>query len=212
MITIVKLRELFGSLSPKGREQVFTAWESLFGFAAKAECQPIEIASGVGEITDRIHPQHIVVETLIQKNDVGFGPIYFAFTNHMVIEIIGDVLMIPDEAKAEKAKSGLSNNDIETFGEMANLLCGSWNRIFQDLERNLRVSQSVDDLKVSPSVGNKSALESRVPEGRITWVSSPVTAGDATYECLIILPFEVALAVAEEFYATTDPRSAKKAS
>ncbi|MEM8712216.1 MAG: hypothetical protein AAGG01_14800 [Planctomycetota bacterium] len=212
MITIVKLRELFGNLSPRGMEQVFTDWEMLFGFGAKTECEPIAIAGSVEEIKDEIGEQHIVIETQIEKNEIGFGPIYFGFPNSMVMEIIGEVLMIPADVREEKARSGLSKNDIETFQEMANLLCGSWNRVFQDLERNLRISQSVEDLKVSPTVGSKNALVERIPEGRLAWVRSQVVTESATFPALIALPFEVALAIAEEFYATVDPRSAKKAS
>lgn len=209
MITIVKLQSLFGDLSPRGMEQVFTDWEMLVGFDAKAKCAPIALASGPAEVNAQLDPSHVVVETQIQKNDAGFGRIYFAFPNDMVIDIIGEVLMIPDSAKEEKARSGLSENDIETFQEMANLLCGSWNRVFQNLERNLRISQSVDDLIVSPSSGSESALVQRVPDGRVTWIETSVTSGDKTYPSMIVLPFDVALAIAEEFYATTDPRSAK---
>ena len=189
-------------------EQVFTDWEMLVGFGAKAECAPIVIASGTAEIAKHMDAQHVVVETQVEKNETGFGQIFFVFPNEMVIEIIGEVLMIPDSAKEEKARSGLSKNDIETFQEMANLLCGSWNRVFQDLERNLRISQSVDDLKVSTSTASKSAIVSRIPEGRVAWVNTKVVAGAKTYPAMIVLPFSVALAVAEEFYATTDPRSA----
>lgn len=209
MITIIKLQNLFGDLSPRGMDQVFTDWEMLVGFGAEAECKPIVIASSADEINKRLDPQHVVVETQVEKNEAGFGHIYFAFPNEMVIEIIGEVLMIPDSAKEEKSRSGLSKNDIETFQEMANLLCGSWNRVFQDLERNLRISQSVEDLIVSPSVASKSALVDRVPEGRVAWVDTKVVAGDKTYQSMIVLPFSVALAVTEEFYATTDPRSAR---
>lgn len=209
MITIVKLQNLFGDLSPRGMEQVFTDWEMLVGFAAKAECAPIVIASGAAEINKHIDSQHVVIETQVEKNEAGFGPIFFAFPNELVIEVIGEVLMIPESTKEDKARSGLSKNDIETFQEMANLLCGSWNRVFQDLKRNLRISQSVDDLKISPSTASKSALVSRIPEGRVAWVKTDVVAAGKTYSAMIVLPFSVALAVAEEFYATTDPRSAE---
>jgi chemotaxis protein CheY-P-specific phosphatase CheC len=209
MITIIKLQNLFGDLSPRGMDQVFTDWEMLVGFGAEATCEPVVIAASAEEINQRLDPKHVVVETQVEKNESGFGHIYFAFPNEMVIEIIGDVLMIPDSAKEEKARSGLSPNDIETFQEMANLLCGSWNRVFQDLERNLRISQSVEDLIVSPSVGSKSALVDRVPDGRVAWVDTKVVAGDKTYDTMIVLPFNVALAVTEEFYATTDPRAAR---
>lgn len=211
MITIIKLQNLFGDLSPKGMDQVFTDWEMLVGFGAEADCKPIVIADSAAAINKRLDAQHVVVETQVEKNDQGFGKIFFAFPNELVIDIIGEVLMIPDEAKEEKARSGLSKNDIETFQEMGNLLCGSWNRVFQELERNLRISQSVDDLIVSASVGSKSALIDRVPDGRIAWVDTRVISGDKVYQSLIVLPFAVALAITEEFYATTDPRSARAA-
>ncbi len=209
MITIVKLQHLFGDLSPRGMEQVFTDWEMLVGFAAKAECSPIVIASGAPELSESLAKQHTVIETQIEKDEAGFGQIFFAFPNTLVIDIIGDVLMMPEDVKEEKVKSGLSKNDIETFQEMANLLCGSWNRVFQDLERSLRISQSVEDLKVTPTNGSKVALTERVPEGRVAWVDTKVTAGDKVYDAMIVLPFDVALAVADEFYASVDPRSAK---
>ncbi|QDV04741.1 hypothetical protein Poly30_02340 [Planctomycetes bacterium Poly30] len=208
MITLVKLQTLFGDLAPRGMEQVFTDWEMLAGFAAKAECSPIVIASGIAEINRFMGPNHVVVETKIEKNSAGFGHIYFAFPNAMVIEIIGEMLMISESAREEKARSGLSKTDVETFQEMANLLCESWNRVFQDLDRNLRISQSVQDLRVSASIGSKSAVISRIPEGRVAWVPTKITSGDKSYTAMIVLPFGVALAVAEEFYATTDPRSA----
>ena len=79
------------------------------GFGAEAECQPIVIAESAEKINERLDPKHVVVETRVEKNEAGFGHIYFAFPNELVIEIIGDVLMIPDSAKEEKARSGLSD-------------------------------------------------------------------------------------------------------
>ncbi len=209
MITIIKLQNLFTDLSPRGMDQVFSDWEMLVGFGAMAECQPIVIAAGAEEIQHRVDPQHILVETQVEKNNAGIGRIYFAFPNELVIDIIGELMMVPDSVKEERSRLGLSENDVETFQEMANLLCGSWNRVFQDLERNLRISQSVDDLVVSASLGSSCALVDRIPEGRVAWVDTKIIAGDKTYRSLIVLPFDVALAVTEEFYATTDPRAAR---
>lgn len=209
MITIIKLQELFGDLSPRGMDQVFVDWNMLVGFNAEAECGRIAVAADSKEADWHLDSQHVIVETQIQKGEESFGKIFYGFPNDLVIEVLGEVLMIHEEAKKEKTRSGLSPNDIETFQEMANLLCGSWNRVFQDLESSLRISQSVDDLIVSHSVGSKSALVRRVPDGRVAWLEAKVTTDLKTHQVVIVLPFDVALAVTAEFYGTTDPRSAR---
>ena len=118
-----------------------------------------------------------------------------AFPNTLVIEVIADLLMIPEPARITKAKEGLSENDVEAFREMANLLCGSWNRIFQDFERDLRISQSVDDRWTGEKDG---ALTSCFGEGRVAYVAFEVDC--ARVPAIMALPFGVAVDLAE-FYA-----------
>lgn len=200
MITIIKLRDLFADLSSKGMAQVFADWEMLVGFEASAEAQSIRIAAGVESIRDLVDPRQLVVETKVEKGDAPMGSILFTFPNGLVVDVIADLLMIPDSARAIKAMEGLSENDIEAFREMANLLCGSWNRVFQELERDLRISQSVEDLQVWTGDGKQPTIETCAPEGRLAYVPLEVDCAGAKHEALITLPFEVAIGIADEFY------------
>jgi len=201
MITIIKLRDLFANLSKKGMAQVFADWEMLVGFQAKAVAGGIRVADSVEEVAGELSMRHVVVETTVQKGTDPLGPIYFAFPNGLVVSIIADLLMIPESARETKAKEGLSENDLEGFREMANLLCGAWNRTFQDLERDLRISQSVDDLVVSPGDGDTPTLEERCGEGRVAYVSLEVECDGQTFPAILALPFDVAVRVGEQFYS-----------
>ncbi len=201
MITIIKLRSLFARLARKGMAQVFADWEMLVGFEASARADAIQIGPDIETVAEGLDRKHLVVETQVEKGSTGMGSIYFAFPNTLVIEVIADLLMIPEPARITKAKEGLSENDVEAFREMANLLCGSWNRVFQDFERDLRISQSVDDLKVWTGESGDGALISCFGEGRVAYVTLEVDCAGKSFPALMALPFDVAVEVAEEFYA-----------
>lgn len=200
MITIIKLHELFANLAAKGMKQVFSDWEMLVGFEATSESTLIQIAESVDAVEPLLGGTHVAVETKVTRDEGAVGSIYFAFPNSLVIEVIADLLMIPESARAAKAVDGLSENDVEAFQEMANLLCGSWNRVFQDLERDLRISQSVDDLKVWTGSKESSALTACVGSDRIAYVPLEVSCQGSQFPSLIVMPLQVAIAVAERFY------------
>ncbi len=198
MITIIKLQELFGQLASKGMEQVLSDWEMLIGFEAKAAPKRTKIAGSAGELVALVGPKHLIVETQVE-NDVGrMGSIYFAFPNTLVVEVIADLLMIPESARATKAEEGLSDNDIEAFREMANLLCGAWNRVFRDLERDLRISQSVDDLKVWTESESGTPMTTNVGTGRVAYISVSIDCAGAVFPAMILIPFDVTIALAEQ--------------
>lgn len=201
MITIIKLRELFARLAAKGMAQVFADWEMLVGFEASSEAEAIQIGPDIQTVAAPFDPRHLVVETQVEKGVSGMGAIFFAFPNTLVIEVIADLLMIPEEARQTKAREGLSEGDVEAFREMANLLCGSWNRVFQEFERDLRISQSVDDLKVWTGEKDRPALLDCFGEGRVAHVALEVDCGGKSFPALMALPLDVAIRVAEEFYA-----------
>lgn len=201
MITIIKLRELFARLAEKGMAQVFADWEMLVGFEASSDAEAIQIGPDIGTVAEGLDKKHLVVETKVEKGSASMGSIFFAFPNTLVIEVIADLLMIPEPARLTKAKEGLSENDVEAFREMANLLCGSWNRIFQEFERDLRISQSVDDLKVWTGDNGEGALTSCFGDGRVAYVTLEVDCAGKPFPALMVLPFDVAISVAEEFYA-----------
>lgn len=209
MITLVKLQALFSDLGPKAMQQVLSDWETMVGFEASADLAPIRIIGGAAEVAGNVDEKHVLIETHVVIGEDDLGPIYIVFSNALVVEIIADLLMIPEAGKAAKAEAGLSESDLEAFQEMANLLCGSWNRVFQEQERELRISQSVDDLKVISEAEDSTPLLSRAGDGRMAWIDTKVEAGGKSFPSLILLPFEVAIAVAEEVFAISDPRSSR---
>lgn len=208
MITIIKLQELFASLAARGMQQVFSDWEMLVGFEAHADPDRIQLARGVKDLGERIDPRHVVIETKVECDAGVIGPIYFAFPNTLVVEIIAELLMIPESARKAKAFEGLSENDVAGFQEMANLLCGSWNRVFQDLKRSLRISQSVEDLRVWTGGATGDSLIDCVKRGRLAFVPFPVTCTGSEHPSLIVMPFEVTINLAKEFYGEEDAHAA----
>ena len=74
-------------------------------------------------------------------------------------------------------------------------------RIFQDFERDLRISQSVDDLKVWTGENGDAALTSCFGEGRVAYVAFEVDCAGQSFPAIMALPFGVAVDLAEEFYA-----------
>ena len=146
MITFVTLRDVWSRLSQESLERVFSDWEMMIGFEAELTSEEIHIAADVAEVEAVMDCDKVVIATRIEGTCE--GPIYFAFPSTLAMEIVGEVLMIPEQARAAKVEEGLGESEIEAFREMANLLCGSSNMIFQGLEKNLRISQSVDHLQV----------------------------------------------------------------
>ncbi|MEL6311599.1 MAG: hypothetical protein AAFQ17_04400, partial [Pseudomonadota bacterium] len=106
MITIIKLRDLFANLAEKGMAQVFADWEMLVGFEATSDAQHIRIAPDIADIADTIDLRHVVVETKVEKGEAALGSIFFAFPNTLVIDVIADLLMIPETARETKAREG----------------------------------------------------------------------------------------------------------
>jgi len=201
MLTIIKLRDLFSDLSGRGMAQVFADWESLLGLQARSSADAIRIAGGVEELAGLVERPHTVVETQVQRGGQDLGQVYFVFPNSFVLELIAEVLMTSDGAKQARAAARLSETDAATFREMADLLCGSWNRVFEDLERDLRMSRSDGELFVRPGEPSKDVLADAASGGRLAYVPLDVEVNGSTYEALFAVPFEVAVGIAEEFHA-----------
>ena len=200
MITLKKLKDLLVRLTQRNMEQVFADWEMLVGFEAQAEEPELHLVDGSKELIDAFRDPHVVVETLIEGREACNGPIYFVFPTPMVVEVIADLTMIPEGAKAAKAQGKLDEDDLEAFREMANLLCGSSNQVFEKLQRNVRISQAVEHLKVWAPEAGKSALESCLTDERLSYVSIEVVSGDNRFQMLEVIPLSVSRGLAEQFY------------
>lgn len=214
MITIVDLRDLFRDLAPRGYAQVFEDWAMLAGFEAKAECGDARLADSMAAVAGELDPRHCVIETCVEVEDRVTGKIYFAFPNTLVIDLLGELLMLSDSAREERRKKGLFAADIEAFQEMANMLCGSWNRVFQQVDRALRVSQSVDHLKlwcggdgVDKPTG-PDAFDECPDEGRMIYLPIEVGCEDRKHLSVLTLSLPVAIGLVDEFLGRSDPRAA----
>ncbi len=197
MLTLIKLQTLFKDLARKGMTQVFEDWETLVGFSAASEAGPIRVAESLHALLPEMPERHLIVETCLEKGDDLAGPVYFVFPGAFVLEVVAEMMMLPDAAKEEKARVGMNESDIEAFREMANLLCGSWNRSIGIAERDLKISQSVDHLKIWQSLDGVDALTSAIPDGRAAWIHLDVSAAGEHYDAFMILSVSVALTIAE---------------
>ena len=202
MITILKLRDLLAHLSKKGMGQVFADWRMLVGFTATSEVEAIQIGNNAEEAAEQIDAKHLVVKTQVEKGTGGLGPIYFALPNAFVVEALAGILEIPEDTRAAKASEGFTEEDLEAFQEIANLLCASWNRVLDDLGPDLRVSQSADHLKVLVGDADGGALGACVEEGRVAFVTLKVGCAGKEHTVLLLIPLEAAIGLAEEFYRT----------
>jgi hypothetical protein len=200
MLTIIKLRDLFADLSERGMAQVLADWKELVGIDARSTAGALALADGIAELDGLVETPQTVVETRLRKGEEDLGPIDFVFPSALVIEIVAEVLMIPESGRAARAAGPLSENDAETFREMAGLLCGSWNRVFEELRRDVRVSQSVADLRVRSGAAGERVLRERAPGGRLAHVPLSVQANGREFQALLAIPFEVAIEVAQELY------------
>lgn len=213
MITILNLRSLFADLAPSGMGQVFADWEMMAGLEAKAKCGDVAVSESVADLSTRVSTRHVVVETKVERSGDAIGAIYFVFPIEVVVEVVGELLMISEDVREEKIASGLSNNDIEAFKEMANLLCGSWNRIFQERDKSFRVSQSVEDLELwCGAQGDEpfgpDAMVAALAEDRYVHVPVEIEIGASSFTSLIAMPFSISIALANEWFSVMDPRAA----
>lgn len=197
MITFVTLRDVWSKLSQESLERVFSDWEMMIGFEAELTSEEIHIAADVAEVEQVMDCEKVVIATRIEGTCE--GPIYFAFPSALAMEVVGEVLMIPEQARAAKVAEGLGESEIEAFREMANLLCGSSNMVFQALEKNLRISQSVDHLEVWGGQETENIMAAKIPDDRMVYIERGVVVGGTPFKIIQMLPFDVAFAITAAF-------------
>jgi CheY-specific phosphatase CheX len=155
-------------LSEKMLAAVAKDWQEMIGIELQIERDGSAIPGGTAELAGKLGGTCLAVETQI-TGDLQ-GPVHIVFSRPLVARVVGAMVMLPEGAIEEKEKNGLEDSDLEAFQEMANLLCGSCNNLFQELGRNVRVSQAVEDLQVHEGELTK---EGMLPEGELVGV--PVT-------------------------------------
>ncbi len=125
--------------------EVADDWQEMLGIQLATEL--FGVCTGSGDAMAKAVPGRVVViETQITGD--AEGSVHFVFTEVFAARVVGTMVMLPESTIKEKEENGLEESDLEAFQEMANLLCGTCNNLFQKLGRKIRVSQAVEDLKV----------------------------------------------------------------
>lgn len=197
MINGGHVRTLFRRLSEKSMQQVFSDWETLVGFQAKATDHQVQQVESKDDLLAMFDAPHHIISTQIEGPGDCNGPTFFLFPNTLVVEVIADLLMIPEAARESKAVNGLDADDLEGFQEMANLLCGSANQVFMKLRQHLRISQSVDDLKVTGS--QNEGYTDHIPEGQWIYIGMQVNVGEKSYDMIQAIPLRLAIQLTQQF-------------
>ncbi|MCP3986289.1 MAG: hypothetical protein GY723_18065 [bacterium] len=120
-------------------------WREMIGIDLSMESSG-SCAGGPDDLAKAMPGKVVMIETQITGD--AEGPVHFIFTEAFAARVVGTMVMLPEGTIKEKEENGLEESDLEAFQEMANLLCGTCNTLFQKLERQIRVSQAVEDLHV----------------------------------------------------------------
>lgn len=124
---------------------VASDWQEMIGIDLSVKAGSSR-AGGPDDLAKVMPGKVVTIETQV-SGDVE-GPVYFVFTETFAARVVGAMIMLPEGTIKEKEDDGLEESDLEAFQEMANLLCGTCNNLFQELDRKIRVSQAVEDLHV----------------------------------------------------------------
>ena len=155
---VAKLAEL----SVNAMKQTLSDWDEMTGFGAELKGLKARLIKDPAGL--KVQDGSVTVETQVETS-TGSGPMRFILPCEYAAEAVGLMLMLPPDTIKEKAATGLEEGDLLAVQELANLMCGSSNRAYQRLDRDLRVSQAVDHLRVIVNQGdNPCGLE---PEAHV---------------------------------------------
>jgi chemotaxis protein CheY-P-specific phosphatase CheC len=179
MTTTPVQHQLLSRLSRHMMSQVFADWEAMVGVRIAVIAEVAVTHPAARMLTPVLRQDCVVVQTRVEGECEGV--LTFVFPTDFVIEVVGEMIMLPEEIRKEKRRSGLAPEDVEPFQEMSNLLCGSCNNVFSRMQRRLRVSQSVDDLRVIYSPRDDAQVVAELPAGMLATVRLVVEMGGAHY-------------------------------
>ncbi|MBX3461824.1 MAG: hypothetical protein KF830_01520 [Planctomycetes bacterium] len=120
------------------------------------------------------------------------GPCFFVFPMALAAQAVGRFVMLPESEIQAKAAAGLDASGLEVFRELANLLCGSSNNVLARTTQGLRLSQSVDALRVATGVPDLGSCLDALPDGEFAGVAVTVRAEGATFVLHQLLPLGLA--------------------
>lgn len=192
------MQNFITSLSRKLLEQAFEDWAMMVGLTIRFRGQYgfwIENSEGLRPVLDE---PSLIMETRVEGESE--GPLYWVFPQAFIVRVSGPMVMLSDDIMAQKEVEGLDELDLEAFQEMANLMCGAANRVFQGLGKTLRVSQDVDHLKVTYNkAGTADDCIPAFPEGPLAFVKMIVDVDGRPFRLLQALPMSLATEITEVF-------------
>ncbi len=119
----------------------------------KVKMAPKPFADGQAAVIKTFRGPGVAATTVIEAGVPTGRPLRyttrFVFKNADAMTMIGSVVLLPKEVLEERRKFPPNERELDEFREIANQICGSANRAFDQIGKHLRVSQSTDHLKVA---------------------------------------------------------------
>lgn len=159
---------------------VASDWQEMIGIDLSMKVGS-SCAGGADDLAKVMPGKVIVIETQVSGD--AEGHVFFVFSETFAARVVGTMIMLPEGTIKEKEDNGLEESDLEAFQEMANLLCGTCNNLFQKLDRKIRVSQAVEDLHVHQLELPGDGL---FPDGDMVGVEVEFSLGDRSFPAMQI--------------------------
>lgn len=186
MTAVIGLPGKLKNLSLAMLRQALADWAQMANLTITVVDAKVQSLSKRAQIGTTIQGPSIVVQTRFEGRCE--APCFFVFPIALAATAVGRFVMLPDGEIAAKATRGLDATDLEAFQEMANLLCGSSNGVISQLLPGLRLSQSVDALRVHAAMPDVTARIDDFPEGDLACVAVAVEAEGRTFTLHQLLP------------------------
>ncbi|MBL9076345.1 MAG: hypothetical protein JNL08_02505 [Planctomycetes bacterium] len=181
-----KLRQLSLAMMKRGLDD----WSQMAALSVETTDAKVQNVGKRDQLEKMIPGPVILIETRVDGRVT--GPCFFVFPVAMAANAAGKFVLLPDNAIAAKMKNGLDEADLEAFREMANLLCGSSNNALTQLVQGVRLSQSVDALRVQQALPGVAGLFDRLPEADIAAVALSVKLEGQAYTVHHLMPLALA--------------------
>jgi chemotaxis protein CheY-P-specific phosphatase CheC len=198
MLTQRNLTELHRELARRGMNQVVEDWEMMTG----CEMEVGETSSTLIRTMEEWRPRWKATPVLLMSTRVQGeceGAYHVILPVPLAWHLVKAVLCLPPTVKLDR--KGFDEGQMEVMQEMMNLLCGSISSAFQEMDRQLRISTNVDDLRLI-QLGPKDSLRGTLKNvGRGLGVTVDLNCDGTHYEMLEVLPFPLARSIGRLFYS-----------
>ena len=174
-------------------QQALADWGQMTGMLTEIADAKVQNLSRGAPLETTVAGPVMLVETRVEGRCE--GPFYFVFPMSLAAHAVGKFVMLAPAVIQAKASSGLDATDIEAFKELANLMCGSSNNVLAKMQPGLRLSQSVDHLKVRSAMPDVRACSSELPNTDLACVASTAKVDGQAFTTFQLLPLTLARAM-----------------